>query len=182
MGADMLVECFWEEIDEKRNPVRKPDWEKGRAKIKEFCDEWLADGKIPTEVDFLCAFNDPIEKQIEVVQKELEKHLHHIETAYMGGDYNRELASLEFPPYRIFITGGFGDSPSDLYNSLQVFSELYGVLEATGLNPDLPDGMKILRKLAKNKGLQPLLIGKDKDLDAMLDLEIRKPYSKRKSK
>jgi hypothetical protein len=92
MGADMLVECFWEEIDEKRLAIR-------------------------------------------------------------------EITSLEFPPFRIFITGGisYGDSPSGLFNDLGMLTQLE-VLEATGLNPSLPDTMAIVKKLSRSEELQPLLV------------------------
>jgi len=189
MGADMIIECFWEEINAKGLPVKKPDWKKGKAKIKELCSKWLADGELPSEVDFLANGDKflhrfeggvyTIEDQVASVQVKLIESLEEIKQAYTGN--HRELTSLEFRPYRVFITGGmsWGDSPSTLFNTLQTLTELE-ILEATGLNPNLPDTLAIVKKLVKSEELQPLLIGKDEDLDKMLDIEMRK--SKRKHK
>jgi hypothetical protein len=184
MGADMLIECFWEEINEKRLPVRKPNWQKGYARIKELCEKWKQTGIFP-ECSLLPIENGdlkqplPTTENVNSILNTLNRYLGCVENAYRGG--SRELTSLEFPPYRIHITGGmsYGDEPSELFSILSDLGSLE-ILEETGLNPALPDSTQILKKLVRNRDLRPLLIGQDKELDNMLDLEMRKP--KRRTK
>jgi hypothetical protein len=111
-------------------------------------------------------------KDLPKISEALHRYLDEVETAYRT--YSKELTYLEFMPYRVWITGGmnYGDSPTELYNTLMLLNSI-SVLEATGLNPTLPNHGKIVRKLVKRKDLQPLLIGVDSELDAILDKEMR---------
>jgi hypothetical protein len=53
MSADMLVECFWEELNDKHRPVRKPNWKKDHKYIDKFCDNMKRQNTIWTEVEHL---------------------------------------------------------------------------------------------------------------------------------
>jgi hypothetical protein len=171
MGADLLLECFWEEMNEQRMAVTKPDWKKGHVRIDELCDAMEKDDKPLADLDYLGDYKE--------IRKALHDFLGRIKNAYATND--RELTKLEFYPYRVWITGGmsWGDEPTTLFQPMQVMSQL-DVLEACGLNPGIPDYKRIVQGIVKQKDLQPLLIGKDEDLDKMLDIEMRKPKRKRK--
>lgn len=170
MGADLLIECFWEEMNDKRLLVSKPDWLKGHARIDVLCDEMVKKDD-SGDLDYLGDYDE--------IRKALHDFLGRIENAYATND--RELTRLEFYPYRVWITGGmsWGDEPTTLFQPMQVMSQL-DVLEACGLNPSLPDYKNIVQSLVKQKDLQPLLIGKNEELDEMLDIEMRKSKRKRK--
>jgi hypothetical protein len=165
MGADLIVECFWEEIDDHGKALVIPDWEKGRKKIQNYCDSMRKSGNIDDEVQHLG--ND-----VDSIQQILEDYLSNAEEAW--NQTRRDVACLEFRPYRIYITAGmsWGDAPSDLYYPLEMMNRL-SILEEVGLNPELPNTRRIVNTLVKSKDLQPLLIGKDPDLDKLLDKEIR---------
>jgi hypothetical protein len=47
------------------------------------------------------------------------------------------------------------------------------VLDAVGFNPVLSDYKKMIHMIIKRKDLQPLLIGIDKELDALLEKELK---------
>lgn len=175
MGADMLIGCFWEEIGDNGLPLKKPNWKKGFQRIETYCKEMLDSGVVPDDICHLGDHNTVASKKnVNAIQECLKKYLKEVQVAYAGN--HREVTRLEFKPYRIFISGGmsWGDSPSELMNVLNDLT-CTDILEVTGLNPDLPNGVGILRKLVKKPDLQPLLIGIDNDVDKMLDIEMRKP-------
>jgi len=186
MSSDMVgdlvaefrpVESFYEEIDERYNPIffsgqpcerMRPDWARGHQRINDLCDEMKATGKI---VIYLAARGD-MEKDLPNIRETLHKYLQQIELCY--NSRRGSLVCLEFFPYRVWVTGGesYGDAPTDLYTTVMVMNQL-SVLDAVGFNPVLPNYRKMIHTIIKNKELQPLLLHTDPDLDKLLEKEFK---------
>jgi len=149
MGADMLVACFSELIDENI------DFKAGHAYIDK--EDWVGRlGKDIVDEGFV---------------SNLHGQLKNIEDACMGK--RRDCTYLEFAPYRIYLTGGesWGDSPTSLFNDINDLEEL-GVLDACGFNQVI-DYQRILKKILKQKKVLPGLLGLDDDLDEMISDKLK---------
>ena len=143
----------------------KPDWRKGHQKIEELCNNMALNNKIDPAVMHLGKGCGNI-KDLDNIRATLHGYLQSIEECYTNG--RGSLVCIEFPPYRIWLTGGpsYGDAPTDLYYPVEMMNEL-SVLEATGLSPNIPNYRKMLNVIVKEKGVQSLLIGLDPDLNPM---------------
>jgi hypothetical protein len=111
-------------------------------------------------------------KDLPKIRETLHKYLTQIELCYVGPCGS--LVSLEFFPYRVWITGGesWGDAPTDLYSPVEIMNKLL-VLDAVGFNPVVPDYRKMLHTIIKDKDIQPLLLHTDTELDKLLEKEFR---------
>jgi hypothetical protein len=177
------VESFYEEIDERYNPIffsgqpcerRRPDWARGHQRIDYICNDLILNNKI--DPDFIRrTFHLGDHPKI---QETLHKYLEQIElcyrTGYALGFRYGYLVCLEFFPYRVWATGGEsdGDAPTDLYYPVEAMNGL-SVLDAVGFNPVLPNYRKMIHTIIKSKELQPLLLHTDPDLDKLLEKEFK---------
>lgn len=149
MGADMLVACFYEPMDD----IFIADWNKGHAFIDKLTDKQLLN------VEHLGEDSDTIKKA-------LHDNLNSVKNAYKGND--RELTILEFPPYKVYLTGGmsWGDSPTELFNDINDL-EAIGALDEVGFN-NVIDYKAIVKKILKQKTILPMLMSLDKDFDSLI--------------
>jgi len=152
MGADMLVSCFFEPIDKDF----KPDWEGTSKYLEEQIKKWIKKDTVPACIDYM---GEP-EEAASTVRSALEE----VKNAYEQGDH-RELTSLEFPPYRVYLTGGmsWGDSPSEIFNSINTLNEL-NLLDKAGFN-QVPNYKEIVDEMLKVKDILPLFMGLSQELD-----------------
>ena len=169
MGADMLVACFSEIIGEEKSI----DFKKGHAFIDTLAKKWKKTGKIPEDVECLG-------DTLAICTHVLHDYLDDIKTVYT--DQNREAVYLEYPPHRIYITGGmsWGDSPTNIYSSMNLLGEL-NVLNEVGFNI-LIDYKKILEKILESKVILPMIMGLDPDLDKMISSRLTLPTKRKKKK
>lgn len=169
MGADMLVSCFSEPMDNEF----KPDWDAARKWIEDQSAVWIKTDTLPREIDWM---GDP-----EDAGKQLLGYLETVQQAYEAG--SRELTSLEFPPYRIHLTGGmsWGDDPSELFQPINILNEL-NLLDMCGFNTTLNYKKIVEKMLPIVEDHHPLLIGLDPDLDALLEKEFKNGKKLRKRK
>jgi hypothetical protein len=181
MSGDMLVESFYEELDEKHCTVffagqpcerLKPDWPRGHQKINDLCNDMILNQKIDPDVMHLGDEGLGEIKDLPKVRKILHVYLEQIEQSYTS--QRGCLVCIEFFPYRVWITGGqsWGDAPTDLYYPVEAMNRL-SVLDAVGFNPVLPNYRKMIHTIIKNKELQPLLLHTDPDLDKLLEKEFK---------
>ena len=183
MSGDMLIESFYEELDDKHNTTffsgqpnerMSPGWADGHCKINDLCDQMKRDKKIDPDVMHLGDEGLGDIKDLPQVRAKLHQFLLDIQQAYTS--QRGSLVALEFFPYRVWITGGqsYGDAPTDLYYPVEALNQL-GVLDAVGFNPVLPNYRKMIHTIIKNKELQPLLLHTDPDLDKLLEKEFKIP-------
>jgi hypothetical protein len=172
MSGDFLIACFWEEMDEQHRPVKKPDWKKGHDSIDILCDDMEKKGVVDPDIEHLGEDGCGDPEDIPEIRKTLHRYLKEVEHGYNSS--TDDLAYLEFPPYRVWITGGtaYGNNPTEIYPAIENLNQLT-VLEEVGLNPPLLDYKNIINKIVKVKPLQPLLIGIDNELDSLLEKELR---------
>ena len=177
----MLIESFYEELDEKHCTIffsgqpcvrMKPYWTKGHAKINDLCDQMERDKKIDPDVMHLGDEGLGEIKDLPQVREKLHQFLTDIELAYTT--HRGSLVALEFFPYRVWVTGGqsWGDAPTDLYYPVETMNRL-SVLDAVGFNPVIPNYRKMIHTIIKNKELQPLLLHTDPVLDKLLEKEFK---------
>ena len=154
----MVIACFYEPMDN----TFKPNWNKGHSYIDNLTDKQL------TDVEYLGEDPDDLSNTIK---KALHDKLNSVKDTYKG---SRELTTLEFPPYKVFLTGGvsWGDSPSDIFNDISDL-DLVGVLEEVGFN-NVIDYKKIVDKILKQKVVLPMIMSLDKDLDALISKTLSK--------
>ena len=180
--SDMLIEMFYEELDDKHNPIffagqpserMKPDWSKGYWKINDLCDNMILNNKIDPDVMHLGRSGRGELEDIKKIRATLHGYLQSIEHCYENGRGSLVYIELLYR-YRIWITGGqsWGDAPTDLYYPVEMMNRLL-ILDKVGFNPKIPDYKKMFNVIVKEKTLQPLLIGLDPDIDKVLEKEFK---------
>jgi hypothetical protein len=116
---------------------------------------------------------------------ELLKQLKNLKLAF--DEEHRESAVLSFGHIKVMITGGmsWGESPSNLYNTISDLENVSGILDAVGFNREdfinyKDILMKVLGVMKESKQL-PCLIHLDDKLDPMLETMLRSgPKPKRR--
>jgi len=163
MSSDFLVACFTEPTDHEF----KPDWNKGRAMIKNIVKE-ARQGTVNDEI--YANFGD--EPDYDYVEKTLLEHLDTVKGIYEHPDRG-DITYLEFPGIRVFLTGGecYGNDPTEAFRPINILSAM-AVLDEVGFDEYIDYG-KMIRKIIKVKKLQPLLLGLDPDLDELLEHELK---------
>lgn len=154
MGADLLIIS----VPYPSDKDWKPDFERGRAFIKELREEWEKGGQSDAEEE----------------AESLESYLDEFEEIWEGG--RRDTTTHTFGAQDAIITGGmsWGDNPTESYSVISYLDE-YNVLEACGFYPPVIDWKKLF-ELALDKGgskLLPLLMGLDPDLDAIIKEKLK---------
>jgi hypothetical protein len=159
MGADMLVACFFEPFDKDF----KPDWGRASKYLEEQIAMWIKKDKVPSGIDYL---GEP-----EEAADAIRSHLKEVKDAYEGG--HRELTTLEFPPYRVYLTGGmsYGDSPSEIFNSINNLNEL-NLLDKAGFN-EVPNYQGMVTSMLAVKSTLPLFMGLSTDLDELISKRLK---------
>ena len=158
MGADLCLEVWY--IERKK----KPNWQAGHKLIDKLADEWVEKDQLPDDLDWM--------DDVKQARGELHGSLNTVKEGC--NRKRRDVTSIYFGKYDIYVTGGmsWGDSPTSAYNDVMMLNQL-GILEACGFNPRLISHEKILNKILKNQEILPLLIGIDKDLDAMVEKKMK---------
>lgn len=158
MGADMLVACFSEPCKGRF----RPRWNEAKKAVKAAAVNWAKNG-LPNALDHM---------EVDEACNHVIGCLDQLKEAYNGGCGSRELVYLEYPPHRVWLTGGvsWGDSPSEIYD---VIYDLCGsgFLEAAGFNK-IPDYQAMLTSILTVKKVLPALLGLDKDLDTLIALAL----------
>lgn len=149
MGADMLVSLFYEPMDESF----KPDWKKGHSHINKLTKKDLKN----------CEHLGDTAKEIKDI---LHEKLNNIKENYEND--SRELTTLEFPPYKVYLTGGmsWGDDPSDIYGDISTLND-FMILEKVGFN-EVPDYKSIVDIILKQTTVLPMLMSLHPDLDKLI--------------
>jgi len=154
MGADMCVCLFYRPISN----TFKPDWKIGHDAINAFTHNQLQ------EVEHL-GDDD------KAIKTSLHDKLDNIKDAVTNG--SRELTTLEFPPYLVYITGGmsWGESPSDIYNDINDLTTM-GILNDIGYN-DVPDYKAIVDVILEQTTVLPMLMSLNPDLDKLISKKLK---------
>jgi len=150
MGADLLIHTLmW---DKKR----KLDFKAGHRVIDEMDDDDSLNAECVCKEDLHAALKD------------VEDSL----------DGSRDAFTFDLLHLNVFITGGmsWGDSPTETYNSVQNLVSFPQVLDAVGINldEDLFDYKALVMRILKNRELLPMLLGKDKHLDTLIEGRLKK--------
>ena len=164
MGADFISSTLtWDKN-------RKLDWDAGFELIKKiakesFDPEFHEDiGEVPVDSNGLYTY------------AEIKEFLAEIRNIVEGKQYNREATIFNVGHLNILITGGmsWGDSPSELYNTLCGFYDVDELDVTIGFNLDDIDYKALLLKILEHQEILPLIIGLDEDLDKMVEVYLKK--------
>jgi hypothetical protein len=129
MGNDLLLNFVWWAKD------KRPDWDAARAYIENLTEEQLKDHPEFEYMQMIHSDDDDCSALEELKHRLL--CCHDDIRSVADGNYDRHCYMINIGKYDVLITGGdsWGDSPSDMFDTIQDWGNLPGLPEF-GFFPD----------------------------------------------